>query len=362
MRQGHHSVTRLLILIAALGLAAGWATESRAEFDHTVTLSADTLVLRNLIGRVEVEGHPGSAFEVEIHVRGADASPDRVTFESDEGAEAELRIVFPLDESRRYVYPRMGGGNTTFTADGDSWLARLFGGERIKISGKGSGLEIWADAVVRVPSGKSLVVDHGAGEITASGVEANLELSTHSGPVEVAGARGAVSVDTGSGRVSVSDVRGALSVDTGSGRVTVEDIEGAVVHIDTGSGRVKMDRVNGSTLEVDTGSGGVEAHAVEANELTIDTGSGSVELQLDRMGPGHFEIDTGSGSIDLRLPPDASASVDADTGNGRIRLDLAGDYRIDDEEEDSAEFTIGGGEATLELDTGSGSIHVSQSR
>ena len=361
MRESRRPAPRPLVLIAALALTAGWAVESRAEFDHTVTISAETLVLRNLIGRIEVEGHRGSAFEVEIHVQGADASPDRVTFESEEGPESELRIVFPLDESRRYVYPRMGGGKSSFSAE-DGWLSQLFGGKSIKVSGKGSGLEIWVDAVVRVPSGKSLVVDHGAGEITATDVEANLELSTRSGPVEVAGARGAVSVDTGSGRVSVNNVRGTLLVDTGSGRVTVEDVEGEVVSVDTGSGRVKMDRVHGSTLEVDTGSGGVEARAVGADELSIDTGSGSVELQLDRMGPGRFEIDTGSGSIDLQLPPDASARVDARTGGGRIRLDLAGNYRIDDEKDDSAKFTIGGGEATLKLDTDSGSIHVSQRR
>jgi hypothetical protein len=362
MRESHRCVTRLLVLMAALSLSTGWAVESRADFEHTASISADKFVLRNLIGRIEIEGHRGSAFEVEIQVRGADASPDRVTFESDEGAEAELRIVFPLDESRSYVYPRLGSGKSTFATEGDTWLGQLFSGNKIKVSGKGSGLEIWADAVVRVPSGKSLVVDHGAGEITARGVEANLELSTRSGPVEVADATGAVSVDTGSGRVSVNNVRGAVSVDTGSGKVTVEDVEGEAVSVDTGSGRVKMAHVRGSTLEVDTGSGGVEARGVGADELKIDTGSGSVELQLDRMGPGRFEIDTGSGSIDLQLPPDASARVDADTGNGRIRLDLGGDYRIDNEKDDSAEFTIGGGEATLTLDTGSGSIHVSQGR
>jgi DUF4097 and DUF4098 domain-containing protein YvlB len=99
---------------------------------------------------------------------------------------------------------------------------------------------------------------------------------------------------------------------------------------------------------------------VSADDLTIDTGSGSVTLQLDRMGSGSFEIDTGSGGIDLHLPPDASADVSADTGGGRIWLDLTGDYRMRHEEDDEAEFTIGAGDAKLTLDTGSGSIRISQ--
>jgi hypothetical protein len=335
---------------------------ARADFERDARLAAETVVIRNLIGQIEIEGHDGPDFEIRVRVQGADATADRVPLVIDEGRRAEVTIRFPLDESKRYVYPRMKGGNMSFSvSDADAgWLTRLLdlGGGNVKVSGRG--LEIWADVVVLAPRGGEVVIEHGAGTIEARDVEADLDLSIRSGPVDVLGAGGSVSVDTGSGNVKVANIDGELHVDTGSGNVSASHVTGNNVHVDTGSGRVDLDGVVSSSLHVDTGSGGVDARAVSADDLTIDTGSGSVALQLDRMGGGSFDIDTGSGSIDLRLPPDASVDVEADTGGGGITLDLTGDYRVRHEEKNEAELTIGGGDAELELDTGSGSIHISQ--
>jgi len=352
-----------VLALAGCLLIGAVASTAAAGFDKQGTLSADSLVLRNLIGEIEVLGHDGSSFEIEVRVQGGDADPERVRIEITEGRDAEWNIVFPLKESKRYVYPRMNGGSTSFGMDDGSWLSNLFGalsGGDVKVSGSGSGLEIWADVTVKVPRGKRVVVNHGVGRIHATDVDADLVLDSRSGPVEVVGANGSVSVDTGSGQVSVESIRGNLQVDTGSGKVTVRDCECQNVLVDTGSGRVELENVDGSELTVDTGSGGVRAKAIGADHVTIDTGSGSVSLQLDRMGTGRFEIDTGSGSITLQLPPDASADVEAETGSGGIKLDLAGSYDIRRQEDDEVRVVIGGGEASLVLDTGSGSIRISQ--
>jgi hypothetical protein len=337
---------------------------THAAFDERLSVSADTVVVRNLIGEIDIEGHGGSDFEIEVRVQGEDATPERVQVRLDEGRRAEVSISFPLDESKRYVYPRLKGGKVSFGTDdqGGSWLTRLFGGigSNIKVAGGGSGLEIWADATVRVPAGSKIVIEHGVGTVRARDVEADLDLSTISGAVEVAAATGSVSVDTGSGHVSVEQVRGELHLDTGSGHVSVSDAQAKDVYVDTGSGRVELERVDGSTVHVDTGSGGVKARGVSADDLMIDTGSGSVTLQLDRMGAGEFMIDTGSGSIDLRLPPDASADLRADTGSGGIEFDLSGEHRLRRVDDDEVRLTIGGGAAEVMLDTGSGSIRISQ--
>jgi DUF4097 and DUF4098 domain-containing protein YvlB len=365
MREKNRSVLRLLAVVACCALAGALAPTSQAAFEKAMSLSADTVEIRNLIGEIEVEGHRGSDFEIEVRVQGSDATPDRVEIRVEEGRRADVTILFPLDESKRYVYPRLNGGNVSFSANDDSgsWLSKLFGAignGNIKVRGSGSGLEIWADVTVRVPRGKSVVIDNGVGTVVARDVDADLNLATNSGHVEVTGATGSVSVDTGSGHVTVAHVEGPLHLDTGSGHVSVTDVEAKSVHVDTGSGHVDLDDVDSSTVYVDTGSGRVEARAVSADDLVIDTGSGSVTLQLERMGGGEFVIDTGSGGIDLRLPPDASADVKVDTGSGGIELDLTGSYRMRHQEEDEAEFTIGGGDADVMLDTGSGSVRISQ--
>ncbi len=144
MRIKSRNVVGFLALVGCLLIGAVASTAS-AGFDKKGTLSADSLVLRNLIGEIEVVGHGGSSFEIEVRVQGGDADPERVRIEIIEGRDAEWNIVFPLKESKRYVYPRMRGGSASFCMDGGSWLSNLLGalsGGRVKVSGRGSGLEL----------------------------------------------------------------------------------------------------------------------------------------------------------------------------------------------------------------------------
>jgi DUF4097 and DUF4098 domain-containing protein YvlB len=318
------------------------------------------VLLRNLVGRIEVQGHDGQAFEVEIRVSGRDASPERVRIEATEGAYAEVIVEFPLGESRRYVYPALGDGRSSFSPEGGSWLAELFGGSRIEVAGRGRGLEIWADATVRVPRGRTLRVEHGVGAIVAADVTAKLDLVCQACPIDVADVEGTVGADTGSGSISVHGVHGDVSADSGSGAVELGQCRGTKVLVDTGSGGVALEEVEAERLSVDTGSGSVRALKIGANDVLIDTGSGGVELELVRMGPGEYRVDTGSGTVELRLPADASAKVRADTGSGRIRLDLGEGYEVLSSDDTFAELRIGSGAARVELDTGSGMIRISQ--
>lgn len=340
-------------LLLALPVAAG--------FEDGGTLEADHVSVRNLIGEIEVQGHDKPYFELQVRIQGADAESDLIRLETVEGRKAEWNIVFPLDESRRYVYPRMGRGNTHIEMNEDrGWLSRLFGGNRLEVSGRGNGLEIWADATLLVPYGKSFEVDLGVGEVKARGLEGKVAISTRSGRISIAEAGGRISADTGSGSITLESLRGEVTADTGSGSVTLDRFEGKSVSIDTGSGSVELQNVVTEQLDVDTGSGSVKARAVETAEASIDTGSGSVYLQLDRMGTGRFDIDTGSGGIDLVLPPGASADVQADTGSGGVTIELAGDYNVQQKDRDQAKLRVGGGEARVDLATGSGGIRISQ--
>jgi hypothetical protein len=344
----------------ALVLAA-LAFPARADFEANHRFETGELAVRNLVGEIRVQGHDGAAFEVRVNVQGRDASPERVHIEENRRG---LTVVFPVEESKRFVYPRMGRHSKTsfsLSQDDSGWLNQvlsgLLGGRRITVAGRGRGLEIWADVEVRVPRGGALTVKHGVGEIRAERMEGDLVLDNSSGGVEIEGVQGAVHVDTGSGSVSVSEVVGSLLIDTGSGRVEAHRCEGDEIDIDTGSGRVVLESLAGGHVNVDTGSGSVQAHGIGADSATIDTGSGSVVLELDRMGSGRFEIDTGSGSVMLSLPAGASADVHASTGGGGIVLDLEG-VTLRRKERDEVAFTIGGGGARVELDTGSGGIRI----
>jgi len=340
------------------------ATTVVAEADSTresFSLDADTLVVTNLVGGIEILPAGGANFEVEVRRVGKDAD-QQLRVHTREGSTAELAVEFPVDRTRRYRYPDAGRFKTTLTLplrqeNASSWLSRLFrefASDRIEVSDR-SGEALWADLTIRVPRGKTLDLVLGAGKIRALGVVADLSLDSHAGPIEVAGVEGSVLADTGSGAITGNELVGNVNFDTGSGTVTLRNARGASIRIDTGSGFVNLADVDGKKLDVDTGSGTVRAERIGADDLVIDTGSGNVEVSLARLGSGTFELDTGSGSVELALPRDASAHIEADTGSGGVRMNLDG-VTVHKKERSYVEATVGGGAAEVKIDTGSGSV------
>jgi hypothetical protein len=334
-----------------------------AQAQQEYSFEGNELLVTNLVGEVTVRGHDGSRIIVRVQPGGDDA--DAITFEVKEGGRAEFHSVFPLDRATEIHYPRRRGGSSQFRlenwTDESSFLEDLYAGisgrERIEIGddvGRGA-LEAWADLEVLVPRGVDTRVAIAVGEIKAMDVEAGLDLDTYSGSVTAENIGGDTRVDTGSGSVEVTGIRGDLWVDTGSGSVDAENIEGNDIRIDTGSGSVTVYSAAAASLEVDTGSGSVRTRDISCDRAKIDTGSGSVTLDLVRMGGGDYVVDTGSGSVTVNLPADASVHVIAETGSGGINLDVP-NAMLRRMSRDEIELEIGGGDARLEIDTGSGGI------
>jgi hypothetical protein len=350
----------LITLIASTALAT--------EFEKEFTFDGKELLVSNMIGKIEVVAGSTDAFRVLVSVHGEDAEEGLLEFITEDGSKSALAIKFPLDDHTKYIYPALGrNSSTTITFNeendhGGSWLKKVFsgfGGKKVTVKGKGNGLEMWADVTIEVPAKRVLEVRHGVGEIQAVGLEADMNLDTHSGTISVENLKGDLLADTGSGRVAAMGVEGEVNIDTGSGSVRVDNCNGSEILVDTGSGSVKVNGVICEYLLVDTGSGGVEAKGVEADKAKIDTGSGSVYMQLDSMGEGHFVIDTGSGGIELVLPADASARIMADTGSGSVHNKVDG-ANVTLAARDELEMTVGAGTAKVTLDAGSGSITVRQ--
>ncbi len=356
---------RTACLAAGLALLLAAATALGGEFERTFQFDSDDLEVVAMIGQVEVIAADGKDFTVTVRVRGHDADEALITFTEEQGRNGKLAVAFPLQEHSRYVYPELGGGSTTIhfrdeNSEESSWLKRVFAGmsgQKVTVSGKGRGLEMWADLTIAVPAGAGLRVRHGVGAVHADQVAGDLDLDTHSGAIAVAGLVGHLRADTGSGAVTASAVKGSVSIDTGSGGVEVANVEGDKVHVDTGSGSVELVDVSCQDLLVDTGSGRVRARGVATDQARIDTGSGSVKLQLDRMGGGSFVIDTGSGGIELELPVEASARISVDTGSGSVKADVAG-ATIEHQDKGELRMTVGDGKARVSLDAGSGSVVI----
>jgi len=201
--------------------------------------------------------------------------------------------------------------------------------------------------------------------------ETRLAAQTGSGSQLVEGIRGPADVHSGSGTLEISNIGGNVSAEAGSGNITLEKINGSV-QAHTGSGDVRASAISGG-FESRSGSGSVRLEQVAAGDVRVDTGSGGVELRgvkgalNARTGSGHIEADgepagdwrihTGSGGVTVRMPSQAAFDLYAHTGSGSISVD----------QPVTVQGTVGrhelrgkvrGGGTRVELETGSGNIHV----
>lgn len=344
---------RTFAVVAAAMLAAAPVQAQEVE-----RISGRDVAIYNLAGTVDVVRGSGSDVVVRIDRGGRDASELMIETGEVRGR-STLRVVYPDDE---IVYPQMGRGsntNVSVRSDGTFSDGNRGRNDRVRISGRGNGMEAWADLVVEVPRGTSLSLYVAVGEVEAEGVDGALSIDTGSGKVSVVEVAGSLEVDTGSGSVVVRGVEGDLTIDTGSGRVEVSEVRGRAIEIDTGSGSVRGFGLSADVLGVDTGSGAITLESVSAENVSLDTGSGSIDVEMltdvDRL-----EADTGSGSITVRAPAGLGAVVDIETGSGGIDVDFPLEVRS--VRRDHVRGTIGDGRGEISIDTGSGSIKLLRTR
>jgi len=339
--------TMALPLVAALVAALPLA----AQEVHRV--SGARVAVYNLAGQTHVVRGTGSDVVVRVTRGGGDAS--RLEIETGAVGDREtLRVRYP---DNQIVYPEVGRGSRTTVhvrSDGTFWGDES-GGDEVEIRGSGRGLEAWADLTIEVPAGKDVAVYVALGEMDARGVQADLLLHTGSGSVQATDITGSLGVDTGSGSAMVTAIRGSLKVDTGSGSVTVRDVQGDEVMVDTGSGRVGGGALRAASVRVDTGSGSIDLDGVDSPDVGLDTGSGSVDVVLLR-DVDNLSVDTGSGSVTIHAPADLGGQVEIETGSGGIDMDFA--VQVRSVRRDRVVGTLGDGQGTIQIDTGSGSIRL----
>jgi len=270
-----------ILLVALTGPSA-----LAAQQPQRVELSGATITIYNLIGTLQVVPATGASAVAEVTRQGSDGA--RLGVESSGGT---LRIVYP-DGS--FVYPRLGSNSeTTMDVNEDGTFGNGHGTRRVKISGRGTGLEAWADVRLQVPAGAEVRLNVGVGKVTLSNVNGTIRAETASGDIEASGTSGSLTLDTGSGDVSLTGHNGPLSVDTGSGDIMLRDVKTGALSLDTGSGDVQVNGLTASELKVDTGSGDVIVSGAAVGVLNVDTGSGDVRLGRGTDGPGQPGRDGG---------------------------------------------------------------------
>lgn len=159
--------------------------------------------------------------------------------------------------------------------------------------------------------------------------------------------------NTGSGTVVVEGISGPVNAETGSGDVSISRI-GGEVRAHTGSGRMDLDSIEGN-VDANTGSGGVKASHIKGR-IVAEAGSGSVEL--GQTGTGDIRAHTGSGEVTVRTGSEAGFELRAHTGSGHITVDRPITVSGTISPHELMAKVGGGGNAMVEVSTGSGSIRI----
>ena len=350
------------VLGAGLLVATVSATTAQRGAQDRFVLDGDPAIYA-LAGEVEVVRGTGDRVEVVVDFRGPDADRLRVDVERIRGRHSLVvrypddRIVYDRGTASRYNATVRVRGDGTWGGDG---RMGVMGGDRVRISSGGDGIEAHAVVRVEVPAGRDADVLVGVGEIRVRDVASDLDLDVASGRIDVDGVTGFVSADTGSGDIRLAGIDGSVNADTGSGDVLIEGASGDDISADTGSGDIRIVDATAREFTVDTGSGSVELVRVDGRDVLVDTGSGDVDIDLVA-SVRTLEVDTGSGDVTVRFGAAVDADIEVDTGSGGIDVDLAG---IVTGESERGYFSgrVGRGTGRIEIDTGSGRVRLLPTR
>lgn len=311
------------ILFGLLSSGCGIGPGETGAFDKTFTVAGPVeLEINNGSGRVEIRS--GQSGEVRVH---GDLTVWISYFDNNGDHLSEIRNHPPVDQQ----------------------------GNLIRVESRGDVFNhVRVDYTIYVPAETEVRANVGSGAIEVNDVQGPVNLQTGSGHIGAHRIHGDAETKTGSGSIELTEIGSRASAETGSGGVELSHI-GGDIHATSGSGSIRMDRTP-SRIVTHTGSGSINISGAE-NDLRASTGSGSIHIDGNPAPSSYWDIHASSGGITLTVPTDAGFRIHARSGSGSIESDLpvtmeeqAGRHEM--------RGRIGNGSASVDMQTGSGTIHI----
>jgi lia operon protein LiaG len=311
------------IMLAVLSMGCGIGPGETGTFDKTFSVTGPVqLEVNNGSGRVEIRS--GQSREVRVH---AEFTVWLSFFDDKNDHLGELRNHPPVDQQ----------------------------GNLIRVESHGDMFNhIRVDYTIYVPTETEVRANDGSGSIEVNDIQGPVNLQTGSGHIGAHRIRNDAETKTGSGSIELIDIGTRATAETGSGGIELSHI-GGDIHATTGSGSIRMDRAP-SRIVTHTGSGTINISGA-GNDLRASSGSGSIHIDGNPEPSSYWDIHASSGSITLTVPTDAGFRIHARSGSGGIETDLP----VTMEEQTGRHEMrgrIGNGSASVDLQTGSGGIHI----
>lgn len=311
------------ITLAALSAGCGIGPGESGTFEKTMTVSGPVQVeLNNGSGRVEIRS--GQTGQVRVH---AEFTVWASIFDGQNNHLDEIRNHPPVDQQGNLIRVESRGD--------------MFNHVRI-------------DYTIYVPEDTAVRASNGSGAMEVNDIQGPVNLRTGSGRIGAHRIHNDAETKTGSGSIELIDIGSRATAETGSGGIELSHV-GGDVHATTGSGSIRMDRTP-ARIVTHTGSGTVTISGA-GNDLRASTGSGSIHIDGNPGPSSYWDVHARSGSITLTVPGDAGFRVHARSGSGSIESDLP--VTIEEQTgRHEMRGRIGNGSASVDLQTGSGGIHI----
>jgi DUF4097 and DUF4098 domain-containing protein YvlB len=192
------------------------------------------------------------------------------------------------------------------------------------------------DYQLTVPASMPIDIEGMGADVRIEGTRAPVKVNTVEGGITVTGGTDLVLV-TVNGTISAAGARGRVELRSVSEDVAASDVIGELT-VETVSGDIHLTRVDGRRVEAQTVSGNVTFEGA---------------LRSD----GTYSLSTHSGDVTVAVPEGASALISTAVVNGDVSasFDLPASERASRRRQS---FRLGGGGATIELETFSGDIHL----
>ena len=202
------------------------------------------------------------------------------------------------------------------------------------------------DVVLKVHAGNELTISaelHKPGDVDFQ-VSQNGDLVTLDAKCK-SGSRANVTVtvpentqftlSTGNGSVEASDVQASGKINSGNGSITIRGTKGDIDAI-VGNGSITLSDVAGS--------------------FKLIAGNGDVAFKGELTSGGDNTVNVGNGATVMELTGSPSVALDLETDDGEVKCELA--VTASEQSKDRLVGTVGNGDATLSVQTGSGDITI----
>ena len=192
------------------------------------------------------------------------------------------------------------------------------------------------DYQLTVPTSMAIDIEGMGADVRVEGTRAPVKVNTVEGGITVTGGTDLVLV-TVNGTISAAGARGRVELRSVSEDVAASDVIGELT-VETVSGDIHLTRVDGRRVEAQTVSGNVTFEGA---------------LRSD----GTYSLSTHSGDVTVAVPEGASALISTAVVNGDVSasFDLPASERASRRRQS---YRLGGGGASIELETFSGDIHL----